>query len=116
MKKFKTFFYPIYVIVIIMVLMISFNIYDSLELFKRWGWFKYFSDLPFMIRNLMVFLTFLMAIEIVIENISLLQTRSRNRSLEREVVDLKAKLYDKAQGEEEDEEEGEDDEEEDDED
>ena len=107
MKKFKTFFYPIYILVIIMVLMISFNIYDSLELFKRWGWFKYFSDLPFMIRNLMVFLTFLMAVELVIENISLIKTYSRNKSLEREVTDLKAKLFDKGQEEEEEDDEDE---------
>ena len=97
MKKFKIFFYPLYIFVIILVLMISFNIYDSLELFKRWGWFKYFSDLPFMIRNLMVFLTILMAVELVIENISLMKTRSRNKLLEGEVTDLKARLYDKKQ-------------------
>ena len=63
-----------------------------------------------MIRNLMVFLTFLMSVELVIENISLIKTHSKKRSLENEVIDLKAKLFDKAQEEEDGDEEDEDDE------
>ncbi len=97
MKKFKTFFYPIYLVVIVLVLLIAFNIYDSLELFKRWGWYKYFSDLPIMGRNLLVFLCFLMFLELVIENLSLLSLRSKKKSQEKEIESLKAKLYDKIQ-------------------
>lgn len=99
MKKFKTFFYPIYLVVIVLVLLISFNIYEALELFKTWGWFKYFSDLPYMGRNLMVFLTILMAIELVAENIHLMKWRGRISGLQKEVTELKAKLYDKSQQE-----------------
>ena len=101
MKRFKTFFYPIYIVVIVLVLLIALNIYDALELFKRWGWFKYFSDLPFMARDLLVFLAALMSIELIIENISIFGSRGKHRSLEQEIIELKAKLYDKSQEEQE---------------
>ncbi len=97
MKRFKTIFYPVYLIVIVLVLLIAFNIYDSLELFKRWGWYRYFSDLPIMGRNLLVFLCLLMTTEIAIENFSLIGSRSKVKKLNREIESLKAKLYDKSQ-------------------
>ncbi len=99
MKRFKTFFYPVYIITIIFVLMMAFNIYDTLELFKRWGWFKYFSDLPFMVRDMMVFLTLLMSIELILENFAIFNNRGKVKKLEKEIVALKAKLYDQSQDE-----------------
>ncbi|MFT4736611.1 MAG: hypothetical protein ACI8QD_000010 [Cyclobacteriaceae bacterium] len=100
MKKFKQTFYPIYLIVIVLVLVIAFNIYEALELFKTWGWFRYFSDLPYMGRDLMVFLCLLMGVELIAENFHLANLRAKNGELEQKVIDLKAKLYDKSQGEE----------------
>ena len=100
MKKFKRIFYPIYLIVIVLVLIVSFNIYESLELFKIWGWFKYFSDLPYMGRDLMIFLCALMLVELVAENIHIARLKARADEKDQKVIDLKAKLYDKAEGEE----------------
>jgi uncharacterized protein YqgQ len=99
MKRIKRIFYPIYFVVVFIVLMISFNIYDSLELFKEWGWFRYFSDLPYMVRDLMVFLCVLMMVELVLENIHLSSKKSKISDLEQEVLNLKAKLYDKKENE-----------------
>lgn len=99
MKKFKRIFYPIYLVVIVLVLIISFNIYEALELFKVWGWFKYFSDLPYMGRDLMIFLCVLMIVEIVAENYQIQGQKGKIRSLEDKVMELKAKLYDKSEGE-----------------
>ena len=99
MKKFKKIFYPIYLVVIVLVLIIAFNIYEALELFKQWGWFKYFSDLPYMGRDLMVFLCLLMLIELVAENFHIADLKSKNGALEQKITELKAKLYDKSQGE-----------------
>jgi cell division protein FtsL len=96
MKKFKQIFYPIYLVVILLVLIMTFNIYDALELFKVWGWFKYFSDLPYMARNLLVFLCLLMVVELIAENIHLVRSRSRVKELENTIKDLKVKLYDKS--------------------
>lgn len=94
MRKFKSIFYPIYVVVIILVLLMAFNIYEALELFKRWGWYKYFSDLPFMGRNLLVFLCALMITEFIIENMTVFSRRARLKKLENEIIGLKAKLFD----------------------
>lgn len=99
MKKFKRIFYPIYLIVIILVLIVSFNIYESLELFKIWGWFKYFSDLPYMGRDLLVFLCVLMMVELVAENVHIARLKARADERDQKITDLKAKLYDKAEGE-----------------
>lgn len=99
MKKFKTFFYPLYIIVVILVLLVSLNIFESLELFKKWGFFKYFSDLPYMARDLLVFLSLLMVVELISENVHLLSLRGRVSKLEEEVLKLKAKLYDQSNGE-----------------
>jgi hypothetical protein len=96
MRKFKLFFYPIYLIVVGLVLAMSLNIFHTLELFKQWGLFKYFSDLPYMARDLLVFMCTLMLIEIVIENFQLFSLRNRVSKLENDVLNLKAKLYDKS--------------------
>lgn len=98
MKKFKQIFYPTYLVVIVLVLIISFNIYDALELFKVWGWFKYFSDLPYMGRDLLIFLCALMLVEIIAENVHIARLKAKNDEQENSIIDLKAKLYDKSQG------------------
>jgi uncharacterized protein YqgQ len=97
MKKFKQIFYPTYLIVVVLVLIIAFNIYDALELFKQWGWFKYFSDLPYMGRDLMVFLCVLMLAEIVAENYHIATLKARRKEQDQLITELKAKLYDKAE-------------------
>ena len=99
MKKFKRIFYPIYLVVITFVLIISFNIYDSLELFKQWGWFRYFSDLPFMVRDLLVFMCLLMVVELVSENVHLISSKGKIANLEKEIMHLKARLYDQKEHE-----------------
>ena len=100
MKKFKRIFYPIYLVIIALVLIISFNIYEALELFKIWAWFKYFSDLPYMGRDLMIFLCLLMIIELVAENIHIARMKARANENDQNIIDLKAKLYDKSEGQE----------------
>lgn len=100
MKKFKRIFYPIYLIVIVLVLIVSFNIYEALELFKIWGWFKYFSDLPYMGRDLMIFLCALMLVELVAENVHIARLKAKTDEKDQKILNLKAKLYDKAEDEE----------------
>lgn len=97
MKKFKQIFYPIYILAVIFVLLVSFNIYDSLELFKKWGWFRYFSDLPYMVRDLMVFLSLLMVVELVLENIQMIRLKGKISEMEDEITRLKARLFDKSE-------------------
>lgn len=99
MKRFKTIFYTIYLITIFLVLLISYNIYESLELFKKIGWYKYFSDLPYLGRNLLYYLTALMVLEIIVENISLFGKRKKISSMKKEIIELKSRLFDQAENE-----------------
>ena len=75
MKKIKLIFYPIYLLTIIAVLLLSADIYTSLDLMQQWGWFRYFSDLPLLGRNLLLFLCGLMVVELAIQYISAAQLR-----------------------------------------
>jgi hypothetical protein len=101
MKRFKTIFYTIYIITIFLVLLISYNIYESLELFKKIGWYKYFSDLPFIGRNLLYYLSGLMVLEIIVENISLFGKKRKISSLKREIMELKSRRFDKSESDQE---------------
>ncbi|MFY0688111.1 MAG: hypothetical protein JXQ90_13150 [Cyclobacteriaceae bacterium] len=94
MKKFKTIFYIIYLVTVAVIVVMSINIYESLEVLKQWGWYKYFTDLPFIGRNLLLVLCTLMIIEMILENIALFRMRSQIGQKEKEITELKAKLYD----------------------
>jgi len=97
MKKFKMFFYAVYLISAILVIFMSFNIYESLELFKKIGWYKYFSDLPILVRNLLFFLSTLMLLGFTLAGIFSLMQRRKVSKLEKEIISLKARLFDQSQ-------------------
>jgi hypothetical protein len=67
MKKLKLIFYPIYLLTIIAVVVLSADIYTSLDVMQQWGWYRYFSDLPLLGRNLLLFMVALMVIELIIQ-------------------------------------------------
>lgn len=69
MRKIKLVFYPVYIISILAVLFISFNIVESINWLQQIGWIRYISDLPYLGRNLLLFLSSLMIIEFIIQNI-----------------------------------------------
>lgn len=79
MKKFKLIFYPIYLLTIVAVLVLSADIYTSLDVMQQWGWYRYFSDLPLMGRNLLIFLCALMVVELVIQYSSAIKLRNSNQ-------------------------------------
>lgn len=94
MKKFRYIFYAVYLITAVLVIFMSIYIYESLDLFKKIGWYKYFSDLPILVRNLLFFISFLMLIEFVFGGILRLMQRSKITRLNKEIVSLKARLFD----------------------
>ena len=79
MKKFKLIFYPIYLLTIVAVLVLSADTYTSLDVMQQWGWYRYFSDLPLMGRNLLIFLCALMVVELVIQYSSAIKLRNSNQ-------------------------------------
>ena len=99
MNIFKSVFNVIYIATILAVLVVSFNIIESLELFKNWGWYKYFSDLPFLGRNLLLFLCFLMSMEFVLERVMLKKQKGEMVDNEAKIKDLENQLYEKSQEE-----------------
>ena len=99
MKLFKVIIYLIYVPSIVLVLMISINLYEALDLFKDWGWFKYFSDLPVLGRKLLYALCGLMTLELIIENIYVIKVSKQLRTAKEEIKKLEEGFYEKAQEE-----------------
>lgn len=99
MKIFKLIFYPIYIVITLVTLWVAFDMFEALEILKAWGWFKYFSELPILGRNLLWVLGTLLIIEFVIENLHLKKDRKRLKAAEGEIKDLQDRLYEKAQEE-----------------
>ncbi len=99
MKTLKILFYIVYISSILLVLVISINLYEALDLFKDWGWFKYFSDLPVLGRNLLYGLSALMTLELIFENLYLKNVRKELKAANQQIKDLEEKLYEKAQEE-----------------
>lgn len=99
MKTFKLIFYPIYILITLSVIWISVDIFHALEIFQSWGWFKYFSELPSLGRNLLIVLSALLVIELVIENLHLKASKKQLKLSQEENKDLQNRLYEKAQEE-----------------
>lgn len=97
MKKFKTFFYPLYILVILVVLYFTIDIILHKEAYMTKLDFSIIKKLPGYTIVLLLFLSTLMTIELVAENLHVLNLRRKLNAKEKEVLDLKAKLYDKSQ-------------------
>lgn len=99
MKTFKLIFYPIYILITLIVIWISLDMYHALEIFQSWGWFKYFSELPGLGKNLLLVLSALLVIELTAENLHHKATRRKLKHSQEEIKDLQNRLYEKAQEE-----------------
>jgi hypothetical protein len=108
MKKFKSIFYPIYLIMTLW--MIYFTLDSMMNIEDTMTWFnEKFSEQsgPFWVLMLYFVMSVLMLIELVAENIHLRELKSEIPDLQDEIVRLKAKLFDKGEGEEDEQEEDE---------
>ncbi|WP_456460346.1 hypothetical protein [Reichenbachiella sp.] len=95
MKKFKTFFYGIYILYFFFSSFIAFN-YENIVLHWDWDWISTWTGLIRLVLQMGGVGVILFLTEIIVENIHLATKRSKIKSLEKEVTDLKAKLYDKS--------------------
>ncbi|WP_422361233.1 hypothetical protein [Reichenbachiella sp.] len=95
MKKFKTFFYGIYILYFFFSSFIAFN-YENIVLHWDWDWISTWTGLIRLVLQMGGVGVILFLTEIIVENIHLAAKRSKIKSLENEVTDLKAKLYDKS--------------------
>lgn len=96
MKKFKTIFYGLYFLFFAFSAFVALN-YENLVL--RWDWdpINTWTGLIRFVLQLGGVGLVLFGTEIIIENIHLFSKRRKIKSLEKEVLDIKAKLYDISQ-------------------
>lgn len=103
MKKFKLFFYPIYLIFALGMIYFSFDGLLDMEPMLTWFNEKFtLENQPIWIMSFLLFLGVLMVTEMIIENIQINRVKEEIPELEDEIVKLKAKLYDQSQGDDED--------------
>jgi len=99
MKKFKLFFYPIYLILGLGMIYFSFDSLFNME--ETLAWFNEefpAGNQPYWIMTGFLLLGILMMVEMIIENIHIHRVKEELPDLENEIVRLKAKLFDKVDG------------------
>ncbi len=93
-KNFRSIYYLIYVIIIIILIYLAYDLVNVLDTLRKWGWYDYFSELPALGSKFIYFVAFLLVFELGYENFIQIKNRRKLSSLEKEVTQLKAKLYD----------------------
>jgi hypothetical protein len=94
MKKFKLFFYPIFLITAVLVLYFSLDIIINMDDYLDKIDFATLRKLPNYALGGFVFIAVLMLAEFTLENLQMIQLRKKVKEAEKEVINLKAKLYD----------------------
>lgn len=97
MRKFKLFFYPVYLIIALLVLYYSIDILANMDVYKEKVDFTMLRKLPQYLLYLLLIVSILMIAEFITENFHLLNMRRKVRQSERNVLELKARLYDRGQ-------------------
>lgn len=101
MRKFKLFFYPIYLITALVVVYFSFDILVNLDAYKEditlEDFTFYTKKVPVYITSAFIFIGLLMLVEIVSENLQIMRLKSRLKKAEEETTKYKAKLFDQSE-------------------
>ncbi len=97
MKKFKIFFYPIYLLIAIVALYYSIDILaNQQEYMEKVTDFATLRKLPQYLLTVVLIISLLMLIELLVENVHLFRLRKKVSGAEEELLKLKAKLYDQS--------------------
>jgi len=94
MKRFQIIYYVVYGLIILLVIYVAGNVSKLLDSLKDWGWYTYYSELPGLAGKFFYFVAISMIIGVAIENYFRFKKGGKQKSLEREIMELKAKLYD----------------------
>ena len=94
MKNFKKIYYIVYLLFTGFLFYIAYDLVNVLEVLRKWGWYSYFSELPTIGSRFIYFVMFFMLFELIYENYNFLVERRKRNNLEKELTELKAKLYD----------------------
>jgi len=98
MKRFKLVFHIIYVIITLVVMYFSIDILMNTEAYLSKVKLSSYIKFPKYIMGLFLFISILMIIEFVLQQMAIYKVKGGMEDLEKEIVELKAKLYDKGQG------------------
>lgn len=99
MKNFKLIFHILYVLSAILVMYFSIDILINTEAYISKVKLSTYITFPKYVMGIFLFLSVLMAVEFVLFQMHMYRTKGGQGSLEKEIVALKAKLYDKHEAE-----------------
>ena len=98
MKRFKLIFHIVYVVIALVIMYFSVDILINTEQYLSKIKLSSYIKFPRYIMVLFLFISILMVIEFVMQQLKIRSIKQGVDELKDEIVDLKAKLYDKSQG------------------
>lgn len=99
MKRFKLIFHIVYVVIALVIMYFSVDIMLNTEQYLSKIKLSSYIKFPRYVMGLFLFLSILMMIEYVMQQLRIRNIKGGVEELESEIIDLKAKLYDKSQSE-----------------
>lgn len=100
MQRFKLIFHIVYVIIALVIMYFSVDILLNTEQYLSKIKLSSYIKFPRYVMGLFLFISILMMIEFVLQQLKIRTIKSGIDDLKDEIVELKAKLYDKSQEEE----------------
>ncbi|WP_420317079.1 hypothetical protein [Ekhidna sp.] len=97
MKRFKLIFHGIYILIFLVILYFSVDILMNTEQYLSKIKLSSYIKFPKYVMSLFLFVSILMAVEYIMQQMRIHKLKNDIGELEDEVVGLKAKLYDKSQ-------------------
>lgn len=94
MGKFKLIYYVIYGLFTGLVFYLAANLISVIDTIKNWGWYTYLSELPTIGSRFFYVTGVFLVLALAIENYFTFAMRGERKKLEKEIISLKAKLYD----------------------
>ncbi|MGB3467098.1 MAG: hypothetical protein WBA74_17590 [Cyclobacteriaceae bacterium] len=94
MKKFKIAYYVIYALFTGLIFYLAANLISVIDTLKDWGWYTYLSELPDIGSKFYYFTGFFLLFAVAVETYFTYQKRAERSKMEKEIINLKAKLYD----------------------
>ena len=99
MKRFKLIFHAVYILITITLIYFSIDILMNTEAYLSKIKLSSYIKFPRYVMMLFLFISILMGIEYVMQQMRIYQIKQGMQDLKDEIVALKAKLYDKSQDE-----------------
>ena len=97
MKRFKLIFHAIYIMIFLVILYFSVDILMNTEQYLSKIKLSSYIKFPKYVMGIFLFVSILMAIEYIMQQMRIHKLKNDIGNLESEVTELKAKLYDKSQ-------------------